>query len=153
MSEKKHRLDGDLPDLTQDQEEALAKAIKNGDLDFEVLSVNPGNWSYDIQISVQDHEFKEAALLEKTKGNYRVPINSRSDAPDQCKCISEVESKMRAHGLTISGSAMMLDAVSMKTVYGFPLQTRDGGKIPKGKASLVSFSHCPFCGCRLPDFR
>lgn len=79
----------------------------------------------------------------------RPVANPRSDNPERCKCISDNDARMREFGVTIASSAMMLDVMAMKTVYGFPLQKIGGGKPPRGCPGLVRFSHCPFCGTRL----
>lgn len=54
-----------LEDLTDDQLEAMIRLIRSGKLGFEVHRTNPGQWSYDLGISVDHDEFIEAIETEE----------------------------------------------------------------------------------------
>jgi hypothetical protein len=47
--------------------------------------------------------------------------------------------------------AINFEANTIQAIYVFPLKTRSGTRIPKGKPKYLAMSYCPFCGRKLGE--
>lgn len=109
---KKKKDPRELPALTPEQEQQMKELIREGSLDFEMQTVNPGWWSYDIPILVDHDEFIEAIARRKPPLNYDPNLTNCGRMVTQTVELTfQLWEKSKTMVTTVGGNCTGLDVI------------------------------------------